>query len=158
MEVVPKLGATQRGYLSLFWDGSASSMTWRTSLPVAGELASGRIGRDGGSGGLARLLSPRLSDADALSVLRGAPAQPLDGKVERDGLSLRLGSSDRERVVVLGPGGEITSMEFPGEVEVRLEPGPDFPRRIEIRTRKGRAALILKEAGPWEGTVPGDGA
>ena len=158
VEVVPKLGVTQRGYLSLFWDGTAKSMTWRTSLPVAGELASGRISLGGGTSGLAHLLSSRLSDADALSVLLGAPAEPCDGPVERDGGSLRFTTADRERVMVLGPGGEITAMELPGAVEVRLEAGPDLPRRIEIRTGKGRATLDLKEASPWEGPLPGDGS
>ncbi len=159
--VSPKIGSVQRGYLSVFWDGSR--LDWRTSLPVAGNLGAGALGRDGvgsGGGGLAGMLSSRLTDADALSVLFGAPSLPVQGAtVEKAGEALRLLLDSEGRTVVLHSG-YVIAMEFPGGVDARLEPGPEVPSRIEVRSRKGRAVLKLESAGPWpEGEpLPGVGS
>ncbi len=149
VEVSPVVGAVQRGFLTLFWDGRR--LLWRTSLPIAGQVGEGVLERGSSSpGGLASALSSRLNDSDALSVLLGAPECPTETPaVEGDRNSYRLLLAGEGRDVVLGSSGRVTGMGFPGGVEVRLWPGEEVPTRIEVKSRIGRALLKLEIAGEW---------
>ena len=158
VEVTPVIGAVQRGFLSLFWDGRR--LLWRTSLPMAGQVGEGSLERGSRSpGGLAAALSSRLEDSDALAVLLGAPECPARvPAVEWDGSSYRFLLGGEGRTVVMEPSGRVTGMGFPGGVEVRLAPGEALPARIEVESRKGRALLKLQTAGDWpegESAPPG---
>jgi hypothetical protein len=154
VEVSPAVGAIQRGFLTLFWDGRR--LLWRTSLPMAGQVGEGALERGATSpGGLAAALSPNLKDSDALSVLLGAPECPTAAPaVEGDRSSYRILLEGKGRDVVLGPSGRVTEMGFPGGVEVRLWPGEEVPTRIELKSRKGRALLKLEAAGDWPAQEP----
>jgi hypothetical protein len=149
VEVSPVIGAVQRGFLTLFWDGRR--LLWRTSLPMAGQVGEGLLERGAASpGGLASALSSRLNDSDALAVLLGAPECPETAPlVEGDGNSFRLILEADGRDVVLGPSGRVSGMGFPGGVGVLLEPGEEVPARIEVKSRRGRALLKLEAAGDW---------
>jgi hypothetical protein len=160
VEVSPVIGAVQRGFLTVFWDGRR--LLWRTSLPMAGEVGEGVLERGAASpGGLASALSSRLNDSDALAVLLGAPECPATAPVvEGDGISLRLILEADGRDVVLGPSGRVRGMGFPGGVAVLLEPGEEVPARIEVKSRRGRALLKLEAAGDWpveESPPPSEG-
>ena len=154
VEVTPVIGAVQRGYLSLFWDGRR--LLWRTSLAMAGQVDEGVLERGvNGPGGLASALSSRLNDTDALAVLLGAPECPVSAPaVEWDGASYRFRLDQEGRTAVMEPSGRITGMAFPAGVGVRLAPGEDVPGRIEVESRKGRAVLKLQAAGGWPAGEP----
>jgi hypothetical protein len=148
VEVSPVVGAVQRGYLSLFWDGNR--LLWRTSLPMAGQVGEGSLERGVNSpGGLASALSSRLNDGDALAVLLGAPECPaLAPAVEWDGSAYRFLLEGEERTVLLEPPG-VTGMGLPGGISVRLTPGEEVPSGIEVVSWKGKALLKLQAVGGW---------
>jgi len=146
-EVAPRIGASVRGYLSLFWDGE--SMAWRASVPLAGTPRSGTIRRSGGDQG--DLFPGRLAAADVLAALLGVPeeAPTGEGAVVRGGrVELKLQSGDG-RTVLVSPEGQVTGLVLPAGARVEIEPGVGVPRRIEVKGPEGRAVLTVESYGPW---------
>ena len=146
-EVAPRIGASVRGYLALFWDGE--SMAWRASVPLAGTPRSGTVHRSGGDQG--NLFPGRLAAADVLAALLGVPeeAPTGEGAVVRGGrVELRLPSGDG-RSVLVSPEGQVTGLVLPAGARVEIEPGVGVPRRIEVRGPEGKAVLSIESYGPW---------
>jgi hypothetical protein len=128
-EVSPKIGAIGRGYLSVWWDGAAGSLSWRASAPIAGSGRGGFL-RRGLSDGAAPFPG-RLAPSDLIGCILGVPDAPFSASVavDRDGRPVEL--------------------SFAGGETVKLQPGEGVPRRIEASGPDGRAILTLESYSAW---------
>ncbi|MGZ5429245.1 MAG: hypothetical protein ACXWFS_09570 [Thermoanaerobaculia bacterium] len=124
-----KVGATGRGYLSVWWNGATGTLHWRASAPIAGGGKGGFL-RKGMSDGPS-LLPGRLGPADLIACILGVPDGPLSPSV----------AVDRE--------GRVIEMSFPGGEVVKLQPGEGVPRRLEANGPDGRAVLTLESYASW---------
>jgi hypothetical protein len=128
-EVLPKVGAIGRGYLSVWWDGATGTLTWRASAPIAGSGRGGML-RNGGSDG-ASPFPGKLVPSDLIACILGVPDAPLSPSV----------AVDRE--------GRVIETSFPSGEVVRFQPGEGVPRRIEANGPDGRAVLTLEAYSSW---------
>jgi len=158
-EAAPKIGIAVRGYLSLFWDGT--TLVWKASAPLSGNVREGRLRRGGGAAGEASPFPGKLTQDDALGALLGVLDLPAGGRpVDRIGPEIRLKLDDAGREAFLAPDGKVASLRFPGGTRVALEAASPFPLKLHARGRGGSAMLVLESWGQWlEGeSIPGGGA
>jgi len=159
-EVSPRVGAIGRGYLSVWWDGAAGTLTWRASAPLGGaekggflrKGKSGDVESDGGAPGARQsLLSGRLTSDDILSCVLGvpefalAPSSPFEETPR--GLRVRIDASGR--TALLDGEGKPIEFSFPNGETAKLQPGEGVPRRIEANGPDGRALLTLESYSVW---------
>jgi hypothetical protein len=128
-EVSPKIGAIGRGYLSVWWDGAAGTLTWRASAPIGGAGKGGFLGKGMSDG--ASPFPGNLAPSDLIACILGVPDGPLSDSV----------AVDRE--------GRVIRMSFPSGEVVALQPGEGVPRRIEANGPDGRAVLTLEAYSSW---------
>jgi hypothetical protein len=128
-EVSPKIGAIGRGYLSVWWDGAAGTLTWRASAPIGGAGKGGFLGKGMSDG--ASPFPGNLAPSDLIACILGVPEGPLSDSV----------AVDRE--------GRVIRMSFPSGEVVALQPGEGVPRRIEANGPDGRAVLTLEAYSSW---------
>jgi hypothetical protein len=140
-----------RGFLAVWWDGT--TLTWKTSAPLAGEGQQGALGLLGASG--APLPIPgRLDPGEAIAALLGVPLGAVEGTATGDGDRVVL-PLEGGTLVVVDRAGRVVEARFPGGVRVVYEPGNGLPRKITATSREGRAVLELESLGPWaEGETP----
>ncbi len=141
------VGATARGYVALWWDGSR--LHYKSSAPLAGAGSSGTLSRLGGGSPLPGVADPSAAIGVVLGVLDVAadPAHvTVDGNLTR--LALEGGA-----FAFLDPEGRIVKLLL-GSAEVRYEPGAGLPRSIDVRGDEGSAKLSLESYGPWPAGEP----
>lgn len=158
-EAAPKTGATMRGYLTVFWDGT--TLVWKASAPLSG---SGREGRLTLSAAPAEEASPfpaGLTSADVVGALLGVLDLPAAGRpIVRVREGIRLSLDDAGREAFLSPVGAVTALVFPGGTRVTIEGASPFPLRITARGPRGTATLVLVSWAAWplDEPVPGGAA
>jgi hypothetical protein len=148
-EAATKLGLSVRGYLAIYWDGT--TLVWRTSVPLAGNVREGSLRRDGAAVGEASPFPAGLSAADVVGSLMGVLDLSAAGRpVARVGPDVRLSLDDAGREALLAPDG----------TRVTLEAASPFPARLAVKGPRGKARLALESWAAWpEGeAVPGEGA
>ncbi len=160
-ELSPVVGASRRGYLSIWWDGSV--LVWRASAPLAGAVRGGRLVR-----GRAQALpddgSPfsGLTSEDLLATLLGAPDLPAAAVSwdPRRRVS-RIGLAGGDRTARIDEAGHLVGLELPNSIEVRFdtkggagESAGNLPGEIFARTRSGDARLLLQQLAPWPEDEP----
>lgn len=161
-EVSPKVGAIAHGYLSVWWEGAAGALSWRSSAPVAGagrggSLRKGKRGdpeSDDGPGGPHQSLLPgRLTSDDLLACMLGVPESALSPSSPFEetprGVRVRIDVSKRSVLILLDRDGSPIELSFPSGEIVKLQPGEGVPRRIEANGPEGRAVLTLESYGAW---------
>jgi hypothetical protein len=158
-EVSPSVGAISRGYLSVWWDGAAGTLAWRTSAPIAGEGRGGflRKGKRGSeeaenktSGPRQSLLPGRLTSDDILACVLGVPESPLSSSpFEGIPRGWRALLHDSKGSVIVDREGKPIELSFPNAETVKLQPGEGVPRRIEANGPGGRAILTLESFSSW---------
>ncbi len=159
-EVSPKVGAIGRGYLSVWWDGAAGVLSWRSSAPIAGSGRGGflRKGKNGGvdadGGAQAKrqsMLPGRLTSDDILACVLGVPDSALSSSApfEETSKGVRLRIDASKRTALLDGEGRPIEYSFPNGETVKLQPGEGVPRRIEANGPDGRAILTLESYSSW---------
>lgn len=158
-EAAGKLGVSARGYLTIYWDGT--TLFWKTSAPLAGNVREGSLRRDGAAPGVALPFPSGLSAADLVGSLLGVLDLPAAGRpLARVGTDVRLFLDDAGRQATLTADGAVTALRFPDGTRVTLEAASPFPVRLTAKGPKGSAKLILESWAAWpEGEpAPGKGA
>ncbi len=159
-EVSPHIGVIWRGYLSVWWDASAGTLTWRSSAPIAGSgrggfLIKGKKGGEAGDVGVTgsrqSLFPGRLASDDILACLLGVPESELSPSLpfQETPKGLRLRIDDSRRSVLVDREGKPIEFSFPNSETVKLQPGEGVPRRIEANGPEGRAVLTLESFSSW---------
>jgi len=157
-EAAPRVGAIVRGYLSVWWDGS--TLVWKASAPLAGDLRAGRMSLLPGG----RNVSPfpgRLAPVDAIGALLGVLDLPAAGRpVERAGGVVTIRLDGDGRAAQFGADGQIVALLFPGRIRVALDPAQPFPLRVDASGPGGSALLALESWTEWPvgEPIPGGGA
>jgi hypothetical protein len=157
-EAAPKVGAVARGYLSVWWDGS--TLVWKASAPLAGDLRAGRLSLLPGGGNLSPLPG-RLAPADAIGALLGVLDLPAAGRpVERTGDLVTIRLDVDGRAAQFGADGRIVALLFPGRTRVRLESARPLPLHLDASGPGGTASLALESWADWPNgeAIPGGGA
>lgn len=147
-EASAKLGPSVRGYLSIFWDGT--TLVWRTSAPLAGNVREGSLRRDG------TVVSPDspfpagLTAGDVVGSLVGVLDLSAAGRpVARVGSDLSLSLDDTGREALLSADGKVKGLRFPDGTRVTLEASSPFPARLTAKSPRGTAKLVLESWGEW---------
>ncbi len=161
-EVSPNVGAISRGYLSVWWNGAAGTLTWRASAPIAGEGRGGFLRKgnrggaegDGGAPGSRQSLLPgQFTSNDILACVLGVPESALSSSLPFEetpkGIRLRIDDSKRAVIVLLDREEKPIEFSFPAGEIVKLQPGEGVPRRIEANGPEGRAILTLESYSSW---------
>jgi hypothetical protein len=159
-EVSPNVGAIGRGYLSVWWNAAAGTLTWRSSAPLGGAGRGGflRKGkREGGATDAATpdpshaLLPGRFSSDDLLASLLGIPdaAASPSSPFEETPRGWRARIDDSKCFALLDREGRPIELSFPNDETVKLQPGEGVPRRIEANGPEGRAVLTLESYSSW---------
>jgi hypothetical protein len=163
-EVSPKVGAISRGYLSVWWDGAAGALSWRSSAPVVGSGRGGFLRMERGGAGAAvgaagavgegRLPLPgKLAPDDLIACILGVPESALSSSSPFEetprGLRLRIDDSKRSVLVLVDREGRPIELSFPKGETAKLQPGEGVPRRIEASGPDGRALLTLESYSAW---------
>lgn len=152
-EAAPKAGATMRGYLTVFWDGT--TLVWKASAPLAGSGRDGRLARSAEPAGEASPFPTGLTSADVLGALLGVLDLPAAGRpVHRIGKEIRLSLDDAGREAFLSPDGTVTALAFPGGTRVTLEGASPFPLRLSAKGWRGTATLVLESWAEWPADEP----
>jgi hypothetical protein len=159
-EVSPNVGAIVRGYLSVWWNAAAGTLTWRSSAPIAGAGRGGflRKGMGAADAGRAKAdgegTSPfagTLASSDLIACILGTPDAPASPSLPFEetprGVRLRLEGS--KRTALLDRKGQPIELSFPNNENVKLQPGEGVPRRIEANGPEGRALLTLESFSSW---------
>lgn len=157
-EAAPKVGATVRGYLSVWWDGS--TLVWKASAPLAGDLRAGRMSLVPGGENVSPFPG-RLAPADAIGALLGVLDLSAAGRpVERAGEVVTIRLDDDGRAAQFGADGRIVTLLFPGRTRVTLEPARPLPLRVDASGPGGTASLALESWAEWPAgeSIPGGGA
>lgn len=141
------VGATARGYVALWWDGSR--LHYKSSAPLAGAGSSGTLSRLGGGSPLPGVADPSAAIGVVLGVLDAAADR---SRVTLDGTLTRL-PLEGGAFAFLDPEGRVVKL-FLGSTEVRYEPGTGLPRSIDVRGHEGSAKLSLESYGPWPADEP----
>ncbi len=152
-EAAPKIGATMRGYLTVFWDGT--TLVWKASAPLAGSGREGRLVLSAEPAGEASPFPSGLTSADVVGALLGVLDLPAAGRpVDRIGREIRLSLDDAGRKAFLLPDGTVTALVFPGGTRVTLEGAAPFPLRLSAKGPRGRATLVLESWAEWPADEP----
>lgn len=148
-EVSPKVGAIGRGYLSVWWDGAAGTLHWRSSAPIAGSGRGGFL-RKGESRGDSPLPG-NLDPTDLIACILGTPgpAATFSSPFEETPRGLRVRIDDSNRSALVDPLGRVVEMHFPKSEVAAFQPGEGVPRRIEANGPDGRAVLTLEAYSGW---------
>lgn len=157
-EAAPKVGAITRGYLSVWWDGS--TLFWKASAPLAGDLRAGRMSLLPG-GGNDSPFPGRLAPADAIGALLGVLDLPAAGRpVERAGGVVTIRLDGDGRAAQFGTDRRVVALLFPGRTRVALEPAQPLPLRVDASGPGGSALLALESWAEWPAgeAIPGGGA
>jgi hypothetical protein len=162
VEASPRVGAIGRGYVSVWWDGAAGLLSWRSSAPIAGagkggflRKGMGAAGADAGhaiaGGDGASPFPGRLAASDLIACILGVPEAPASPSLplEETPKGLRLRIDDSARSVLADRDGRPTEFSFPNGETVKLQPGEGVPRRIEANGPDGRALLTLESYSTW---------
>lgn len=155
-EAAPKFGATLRGYLTVYWDGTA--LVWKASAPLSGNARSGRLTKSAAEAGEASPFPGALSSADAIGALLGVLDLPAAGRpVERVGDQVRIRLDGAGREAFLSPDGKVAALSFPGSARVSFEAAAPFPLRLRAKGRRGSATLVLESWADWPAgeAIPG---
>ncbi len=158
-EASAKLGPSVRGYLSIFWDGT--TLVWRTSAPLAGNVREGSLRRDGAVVGPASPFPAGLTAGDVVGSLVGVLDLSAAGRpVARVGSDLSLSLDDTGREALLSADGKVTGLRFPDGTRVTLEASSPFPARLTAKSPRGTAKLVLESWGEWpaDEAIPEGGA
>lgn len=153
-----KLGVAGRGYLAIWWDGT--TLFWRTSEPLAGNVKEGLLRRDGPAPDQASPFPPGLTAADVLGSLFGVLDLPAAGRpAARVGAEVRLSLDDAGRQAFLSPDGVVTGLRFPDGTRVTLEAAAPLPARLTAKGPGGSAKLVLESWAAWPAgePIPGKG-
>lgn len=159
-EISPKIGPVGRGYFSVWWDGAAATLEWRSSAPIGGNgrggflrraREAGRVGDDGAS-----LLPGKLASEDALACILGVPEAQLPSppRFKENPKAIRVFFDDSKRSVLVDAQGHVTEMVFPNGETVTLQPGEGVPRRIDAKGSGGHAVLTLESYSSWSEDEP----
>jgi hypothetical protein len=161
-EVSPNIGAISRGYLSVWWNAAAGTLTWRSSAPLAGSGRGGSLGKGKSAGGsdggqviadrdAGSLFPGKIASLDLIACLLGTPDAPASSSLPFEetpkGLRLRIDGSNRS--VTVDREGKPIELSFPNNEIVKLQPGEGVPRRIEANGPDGRAVLTLESFSSW---------
>ncbi len=158
-EVIPRIGATVRGYLTVFWDGA--TLSWMTSAPLSGSGRDGRLTLSAAPAGEASPFPTGLTSADVIGALLGVLDIPAPGRpVARVAEGIRLSLDDAGRIAILSSEGTVTSLAFPGGTRLTLEGASPFPLRISAKGPRGTATLTLESWAEWPAgeSAPGGAA
>lgn len=152
-EAAPRYGATMRGYLSVFWDGT--TLAWKASAPLAGSGQGGRLTRSGEPAGAASPFPAGLASADVLGALLGVLDLPAAGRpAVRIAEGIRVTLDDAGRSATLAPNGAVTGLEFPDGTRVTVEGASPFPLRLRAKGPRGTASLVLESWAEWPESEP----
>lgn len=155
-EAAPKAGATMRGYLTVFWDGT--TLVWKASAPLAGSGRNGRLTRSAEPAGESSPFPSGLTSADVVGALLGVLDLPAAGRpVDRIGSEIRLSLDEAGRQAFLSPDGTVTALAFPGGTRVTLEGASPFPLRLSAKGSRGTATLVLESWAEWPADEPARG-
>jgi hypothetical protein len=156
------VGAIARGYLSVWWNAAADTLTWRSSAPIAGvgrggflRKGMGAAGADAGhaiaDGDGTSPFPGKLASFDLIACILGTPDAPASQSLpfEETPRGVRMHIDVSKRTALLDREGRPIELSFPNNETVKLQPGEGVPRRIEANGPEGRAVLTLESYSSW---------